>query len=331
MSQQQQTVGDFHIGPAFDGNSALVRRGTQVSTQRPIIVKELDLSSPTTSKHEGRLMAKLNHPHIVKLIDQVQIDHRQLLMMQLAESGDLLARISDAPNGMLAETDAKRLFAQLVLALEHMHANNIVHGDIKPENVFLDANHNVLLGDFGLSTEFDASSKSTVAFAGTLHYAAPEAFLESMVCGPELDVWSAGTVLYVMLRGRYPFWGDSDNDTAKAILMSDAYWPAWFSDDAIDLISKMFVKNPRKRISISQIKRHRFIRDEVRHWSRVINKNAAASIEAPTNNINSIVPALPQPDDIVRDNTTNKKTQSIRMTCCSPRLESTQHQAVRLH
>jgi serine/threonine protein kinase len=142
--------------------------------------------------------------------------------------------------------------------------------------VFLDANHNVLLGDFGLSTEFDPATRSIVAFAGTLHYAPPEAFLESMVFGPELDVWSAGAVLYVMLRGRYPFWGDTDNEAAKAILLVEAFWPEWFTADAIDLLRRIFNKDPRKRATIDDIKRHPFIRDQIRHWSQHATSTVAA-------------------------------------------------------
>jgi serine/threonine protein kinase len=153
--------------------------------------------------------------------------------------------------------------------------------DIKPENIFLDSDCNVLLGDFGLSVPFDPTGRSLKARAGTLHYAAPEAFLETNVRGPELDIWSAGVVLYVMLRGRYPFWRDDEHRTIRAILMSDPHWPEWFPTDAIDLLTKMLTKNPRHRISIAKLKRHPFVRDYIKSLTRTPAPRTTLVAESP--------------------------------------------------
>jgi len=140
--------------------------------------------------------------------------------------------------------------------------------DIKPDNIFLDENHNVVLGDFGLSQRFEPRGGCGIeARYGTLYYSAPEALLGGRVFGPELDVWSAGAVLYVMLRGRYPFWGPSDDATVASICSDEPQWPAWFTPDAIDLLSRMMCKNASRRISISKVKRHPFIKDEIRKLS----------------------------------------------------------------
>ena len=265
-------------------------------TREPVIIKELDASNPNRefALREADLMGALSHPHIVKLHDRVEIDDRLFLAMQLARGGDLHDHVIGSVNGMLSIAESKRIFAQLVLGLEHMHKRHIVHlyvlslslsldvlfhqalsltlslslshRDIKPDNVFLDADKNVLIGDFGLSDRFKPKHRSMVARGGTIHYSAPESFIGSMVEGPELDVWSVGAVLYVMMRGRYPFWGETDGETAKAIMFTEPFWPEWFPADAIDLLKKMLVKNPRQRISMSKVKRHPFIQREVRHW-----------------------------------------------------------------
>jgi len=137
--------------------------------------------------------------------------------------------------------------------------------------VFLDSNKNVLLGDFGLAERFKPKTRAMTARGGTLHYSAPESFLGSMVEGPELDVWSAGALLYVMMRGRYPFWGETEGETAKAILFTEPHWPEWFPSDGVDLLKKMLLKNPRQRISLSKVKRHPFIHREYRHCKRSVS------------------------------------------------------------
>jgi len=149
--------------------------------------------------------------------------------------------------------------------------------DLKPANVFLDHDNNVLIGDFGLSERFDPSCNAIEARPGTLHYSAPETFIGGvMVNGPELDVWSAGVVLYVMMRGRYPFWGKSDRETMTAISMHEPEWPSkHFPPDAVDLLKRMLRKSPYQRISIAAIKRHPFIRDEIAAQTKAIAASSA--------------------------------------------------------
>jgi serine/threonine protein kinase len=141
--------------------------------------------------------------------------------------------------------------------------------DIKPENVFLDRAGNVLLGDFGLSAPFNSSVPAMRARAGTIHYAAPEAFLSENIFGPELDIWSAGVVLYVMLRGRYPFWSTDETKEIRSILMAEPVYPAHFPAEVVDLLTKMLAKNPRQRITLAQLKRHAFVRNELKAVSLV--------------------------------------------------------------
>jgi NIMA (never in mitosis gene a)-related kinase 8 len=118
------TIGDFQIGKAFDGNYGVIRTGTRLSTSQQIIIKELDISAA----NEADLMSRLKHPFIVELLDKFELDDRLFLMMQCAESGDLLSLITQAPTNMLQLADAKRIFAQMILGLEHMHSKNIIHG-----------------------------------------------------------------------------------------------------------------------------------------------------------------------------------------------------------
>jgi carbon catabolite-derepressing protein kinase len=107
-------------------------------------------------------------------------------------------------NGRMPEHQARRFFQQLISGIEYSHRLKIVHRDLKPENVLLDDDLNVKIADFGLSNEIkDGDFLKTSC--GSPNYAAPEVIRGGLYTGPEIDVWSAGVILYVMLCGRLPF------------------------------------------------------------------------------------------------------------------------------
>lgn len=104
----------------------------------------------------------------------------------------------------MPEHQARRFFQQLISGIEYSHRLKIVHRDLKPENVLLDDDLNVKIADFGLSNEIkDGDFLKTSC--GSPNYAAPEVIRGGLYTGPEIDVWSAGVILYVMLCGRLPF------------------------------------------------------------------------------------------------------------------------------
>jgi carbon catabolite-derepressing protein kinase len=110
-------------------------------------------------------------------------------------------------NGRMPEHQARRFFQQLISGIEYSHRLKIVHRDLKPENVLLDDDLNVKIADFGLSNEIkDGDFLKTSC--GSPNYAAPEVIRGGLYTGPEIDVWSAGVILYVMLCGRLPFEDD---------------------------------------------------------------------------------------------------------------------------
>lgn len=107
----------------------------------------------------------------------------------------------------MPEHQARRFFQQLISGIEYSHRLKIVHRDLKPENVLLDDDLNVKIADFGLSNEIkDGDFLKTSC--GSPNYAAPEVIRGGLYTGPEIDVWSAGVILYVMLCGRLPFEDD---------------------------------------------------------------------------------------------------------------------------
>lgn len=215
-------------------------------------------------KNEIRIMRRLNHDNCARFVDSRRTDSHIALVMTYGDRGDLFEYLfpSDFELGCrpVSEKQALRIFVLLTLGLEHLHSQNIVHRDLKPENIFLDTAMNVIIGDFGLSIPFDPIGERRCVNTGTLHYTPPESVRRVPVRGPEVDVWSSGVILYEMLFGCYPFYGRDNKEVLRRIDCEPAEIYGGISDDTGDLLARLLNKNPTKRISIPNIKRHPAVR-----------------------------------------------------------------------
>jgi len=160
-------------------------------------------------------------------------------------------------NGRLPEPRARRFFQQIISGIEYSHKLKIVHRDLKPENVLLDDGLNVKIADFGLSNEISDGDFLTTS-CGSPNYAAPEVIRGGVYAGPEIDVWSSGVILYVMLCGRLPFEDDDVQVLFSKISQGSFHLPSNLSPDARNLITAMLVVDPVKRITIPEITQHPF-------------------------------------------------------------------------
>ncbi|GMF31860.1 unnamed protein product [Phytophthora lilii] len=197
----------------------------------------------------------LDHPHIVKLLDVYEDDGAHYFILERADSGSLNAVITGA--GM-DEGKCRDMFRQLLLALEYLHSNNIVHHDIKPHNVLLDDDGTtVKLCDFGASRAFDAHQTS-LPFAGifgTVGYIAPELLDGKASYGPAIDMFSAGILLFEMVFGYGPFYPPS------ACTDQELEFPSRpkASPQVKQLLSRLLEKDPEKRITARQALGHPWI------------------------------------------------------------------------
>jgi serine/threonine protein kinase len=163
-------------------------------------------------------------------------------------------------NGRLSEKDSRKFFRQIVSGLSHIHDSNVVHRDLKLENILLDKNRNVLISDFGLGRTFDPeSTENMMTFCGTPNYAAVELVMGNPYNGIKSDIWSLGVILYILVTGQRPFVGPTVGILYKRIMSLEYEKPNYLSEDIMDLFAKIFVKDPKKRIDMESIRNHPWI------------------------------------------------------------------------
>lgn len=178
--------------------------------------------------------------------------------------GELFDKIAD-PNYRMTEPEAKRYIKQILEGLQHMHDNNIVHLDIKPENILFETKNspNVKIVDFGLATKLDPDEVVKVSTA-TIEFAAPE-IVERDSVGFATDMWAVGVLTYVILSGLSPFGGLGDDETAENIKRCDVRFPSdafgGISEDGQDFIKKLLVKAKTSRMNVYEALDHPWLAD----------------------------------------------------------------------
>jgi len=266
---QQQQLGSYLMEKCLGaGAYGEVYMATNLKTGEKAAVKKMEKAPeiyPEVVRETDIIYNIGTHPFCVKFVEKLETKSHVFLVMSFAAGGDLYEFVfpevpEDAKGESLPrsldEPKSLQLFCKILLGLEHLHKKNIVHGDIKLENVFLDSHGEPLLGDFGLARYFESGTKTYFA-QGTLHYCAPESILQKDIEGPEVDIWSMGIMLYIMLFGRYPFYGATEVDVLRAI----AYGPLRLNfkgagPETCDLLRRLLHKEPSKRATTEQIKKH---------------------------------------------------------------------------
>ncbi|XBI22326.1 hypothetical protein VPH35_063355 [Triticum aestivum] len=213
-----------------------------------------------------RLFIDLIHPHIIRVYEVIETPKDIFVVMEYCQNGELLDYIVE--KGRLQEDEARRIFQQIISGVEYCHRNMVVHRDLKPENLLLDSKYNVKLVDFGLSNVMhDGHFLKTSC--GSLNYAAPELISGNLYAGPEVDVWSCGVILYALLCGRVPFEDDNIPNLIKKIKGGFYILPSYLSDLAMDLIPRILIVDPMKRITIRGIRDHPWFQNRLPRYLAV--------------------------------------------------------------
>lgn len=277
------------------GAFGFVHLGERKRDGSPVVIKEVKLSTPRRSKlirREVEVMRDLSHSHMVSFLNSYEVDDRLFIVMNYAEKGDLFNAIDNTKHHRLPEAQCKKWFAQMVRGIDYMHSTGYLHLDLKPDNVFIDANGDVMIGDFGRSRPYNGSVATVVASPGTMQYSPPEAIYRTacemfddadlvykqldipvtrsgvLVKGPEMDVFALGATLFVMASGIFPF-GGTGAGLVKNILLDEPHYPFHMSAELVSLLQRMMRKNPNERISLQQVMKHPWIRDEVASQQRM--------------------------------------------------------------
>ncbi len=271
MSSQSQSSSkekDFKIGNYLirrtlgRGTFGKVKLGVYLPTKEKVAIKILeknkiqDKDDKIRVKREFEMLTKFNHINVILVTEIFETLDSYYSVMEYCEGGELFNYI--VKKRRLSEEESAFFFYQLINGLEYIHSLKMVHRDLKPENLLLTHDHILKIIDFGLSNYFSKKSKLLSTPCGSPCYASPEMVSGNKYNGFKIDIWSSGIILYAMLCGYLPF-EDKDNDELfKKILECKLEFPRFLSFNSKDLIKKILVTNPDKRIGIEDIKIHPF-------------------------------------------------------------------------
>lgn len=273
------TVDDFDllkvVGKGSFGKVMQVRKKDTGNIYAMKVLKKEQLVKRKQVAHtqtERKVLENIQHPFIVSLRFAFQTDHKLYMILDYFTGGELFFHLKKETR--FNETRARFYAAEIALALDCLHRNDIIYRDLKPENVLLDADGHIKLTDFGLSKDSVPSDHLTHTFCGTPEYLAPEV-IEGGGYGQSVDWWSLGTLLFEMLTGLPPFYNSNLHRMYEKIIQGRLTFPNYISPNTKDFICKLLVRNPMNRLGsgkngVQEIKDHIFF--DGLDWERLEEK-----------------------------------------------------------
>ena len=234
-------------------------------TGRLVAIKSINKSKITKERQrqkiriETAIMKALSDSNnIVKIFETYETKKHICIVMEYICAGDLLSYIKK--RSKLTENIAKFIFKQIILALKYIHSHNIIHRDIKLDNILIDLDNNIKICDFGVSKKIKKGD-IMVEQCGTPAYIAPEILKNRGYEGFGVDIWSAGVVLYTMLSGTVPFKGGDLKELHKLIIEGQFKEIKNISNEANHLLKCLLEVEPKNRIKIQDILVHPWMID----------------------------------------------------------------------
>ncbi|KAG6875377.1 hypothetical protein C0992_004070 [Termitomyces sp. T32_za158] len=264
-------LGDYILSKTLGaGSMGKVKLATHSATGEKLAVKILprthpgapptsekqankDASKEIRTLREAALSLLLHHPYICGMREMIVHQHHYYMVFEYVNGGQMLDYI--IAHGRLRERVARKFARQIGSALEYCHRNNVVHRDLKIENILISHTGNIKIIDFGLSNLYDPAARLST-FCGSLYFAAPELLNAKFYVGPEVDVWSFGVVLYVLVCGKVPFDDQSMPALHAKIKRGFVEYPVWLSAECKHLLSRMLVTTPTQRATLTEVLSH---------------------------------------------------------------------------
>jgi serum/glucocorticoid-regulated kinase 2 len=244
------------------------------------------------TKTERFILETINHPFIVNLKYAFQNKEKLYFCLEFCPGGELFFHLQRVEN---FDEEVTRFYsAQMVLALEHLHKQDVIYRDLKPENVLINHDGYIKLTDFGLAKENVITNKDAMSFCGTPEYLAPE-ILDRKAYTTRTDLWSIGILIYEMLFGKHPLANCQDFDQLViTIINNDIQIPPKnnineISKPCIELVKKMITKNPNKRITWNEFFNHPWLnRFKFKNLQdEPVRINSSESLVSLTKNLNT--------------------------------------------
>ncbi|CAK6984292.1 serine/threonine-protein kinase Nek1-like, partial [Scomber scombrus] len=218
------------------------------------VIKQINISDMSTeetqkAQQEVEVLSNMTHPNIVQYKESFEEGDCLYIVMNYCEGGDLSMKIKSQEGKLFSEEQILDWFVQICLALKHIHDRNIIHRDIKPQNIFLTKDGTVQLGDFGVARVLNSTGELATTGIGTELYLSPE-ICENKLYDNKSDIWALGCVLYELCSLKPAFEVD-DLEQVRQKIISGSYPPVsdHYSQELCSLLAQLLKHDPTERPS----------------------------------------------------------------------------------
>eukprot|EP01135_Chromosphaera_perkinsii_P004985 Nk52_evm29s307 gene=Nk52_evmTU29s307 len=266
-ASQKRQIGLYELEETINvGLNCVVKRATHIVTGDEVAIKivykkQLDAKGLSALMQEVHMMQRLSgmsvfHPYIIRLFEVIDTPKLFVIVMEYCSKGNIREYIQglNSSGKEHKHREIRRLFKELVSAVDYCHSQNIYHRDIKCANVLVDKNNNVKLMDFGLAVQCWRGQKIDKDWPGTAPYCAPELFLRKKYSPKAVDMWALGVVLYELCLDKRPFVGINHEELRKAVIEGVYKLKKSMSPDEQRVISSLLLKDPNRRRNMPSLK-----------------------------------------------------------------------------
>jgi len=245
--EDDYTIDDKVLGTGINGSVYLAKKGDAKFAVKDFKLRNISKGDKDDLKGECEIFLGMDHPHVARLTDVYETPDKLSLVMECMAGGELFDRV--LARERYSEKDAAVATNQMLLAINYLHSQGIVHRDIKLENFLYeskDSDHLKLI-DFGFSKIWDPDTKMKMS-CGTMAYVAPEVLQKSYTS--QCDMWSLGVVVFILLVGYMPFSGSREIAKGEYLMYPDKW--KLVSTEGFDYVKKLLVVDPKVRLTAAQ-------------------------------------------------------------------------------